>query len=81
MWDAVPGQGAAVKRGPCGLCLLLVEDLSLNALQLDILAFAALVFKPSATTLSRKILEGAGNPTTLLCRNLDNNDGRIVLAL
>ena len=69
--SAVLGQGAAVKRDPCGLCLLLVEDLSLNALQLDILAFAALVFKPGATTLSRELLEGAGNPATLLCRNLD----------
>ena len=40
------GRGAAVKRYPCGLRLLLVEDLGLNVLQLDILVFAALAFSP-----------------------------------
>ena len=58
------GQGAAVKRDPCGLRLLRVEDLSLNALQLDILVFAALAFSPNATTFGRELLEGAGSPAT-----------------
>ena len=38
------GQGAAVRRDPCGLLLLLIEDLSLNGLQLDILSSSALAF-------------------------------------
>ena len=61
------GQGAAVKRDPCGLCPPhLVEDFNLHTFQLDILAFAALALSPNATTLSRELLEGAGSPPTPL---------------